>query len=159
MDGVPIVVVLTNFTADSKSLSQLKLPIQQDSSVFGLLTPTAALFSACLSWRDFTGCWALPMTPSWRALAPKPDCKHEAIPNPGVWSPAQRSVSSLHLCCLGASLHRPREQWAQTRCLHRDSKQTAWLQREHGKAFVRAGAPSTGWGVGPSRGRCSSLAS
>ena len=77
MDGVPIVVVLTNFTADSKSLSQLKLPIQQDSSVFGLLTPTAALFSACLYWRDFTGCWALPMTPSWRALAPKPDCKHK----------------------------------------------------------------------------------
>lgn len=59
MDRVLIVVVLTNFTADSKSLSQLKLPIQQDSSVFGLLTPTAALFSACLSWRDFTGCWAL----------------------------------------------------------------------------------------------------
>lgn len=66
-----------------------------------------------------------PMTPSWQALAPKPDCKHEAIPNPGVWAPAQRSVSSLHLCCLGASLHRPREQWAQTRCPHRDSKQTA----------------------------------
>ena len=46
MDRVLIVVVLTNFTADSKSLSQLKLPIQQDSSVFGLLTPTAALFSS-----------------------------------------------------------------------------------------------------------------
>lgn len=31
MDGVLIVVVFTNFTADSKPLSQLKLPIQHSS--------------------------------------------------------------------------------------------------------------------------------
>ena len=95
------------------------------------------------------------MTTSWWALASKPDYKYEAIPNPGVWSPAQESKSSLYLCCLGASLHRPGEQWAQIQCPHQDSKQTACpppAVEGHGKAFVRAGAPSMGQGAEAEQG-------
>lgn len=68
MDGVLIVVVFTNFTADSKPLSQLKLPIQQDSSVW----PSNTCYCFILCPPLLEGFHRVPGTPDDSLLEARP---------------------------------------------------------------------------------------